>query len=43
VSPAALAATLGGNFSEQTALALAAAPEPLGAAALLGSPEFMRR
>jgi len=40
---AMLAATLGGNFGEQTAAAMEAAPEELRGAVILGSPEFMRK
>jgi uncharacterized protein (DUF1800 family) len=43
VDAARLAATIGGHLSETTASAVRAAPERLRAAAILGSPEFMRR
>lgn len=38
-----LAATLGGRFSPSTQSAIDAAPRPLRAALILGSPEFMQR
>jgi uncharacterized protein (DUF1800 family) len=39
----ALQATLGGSISPKTQLAIAGSPEPLRAAMLLGSPDFMQR
>jgi uncharacterized protein (DUF1800 family) len=41
--PAELAMTLGDLFSSHTAAAVEAAPQPLRAALILGSPEFMMR
>jgi uncharacterized protein (DUF1800 family) len=41
-NPEQLTATLGGDFSDKTTTVIAKAPEPLKAALILGSPDFMK-